>query len=214
MRTCRILSAAGCSLFAAGGSRLAVLLAARGWLCSSGARTPAELEPRAPSPEPRAPSPELPSYRATNTELPSSELPSSGSARSLSLVGGFAPRSGRSLRQSITIKGCASALPPLQPATSISAAPARRSSTGSTPGATAARSCCASRTPTPSGRRGRWSPVSSEGCAGSGSTGTRGRTSAARTRRTSSRSASIAIARWPTSSSRKAAPTTATARPN
>ena len=39
----------------------------------------------------------------------------------------------------------------------MSAAPARRSSTGSTPGATAARSCCASKTPTPSGLRGRWS---------------------------------------------------------
>ena len=41
---------------------------------------------------------------------------------------------------------------------------------------------------------GRWSPASSTACAGSGSTGTRGRTWADRTRRTSSRSASKRIA--------------------
>ena len=46
--------------------------------------------------------------------------------------------------------------------------------------------------------------ASSTACAGSGSTGTRGRRSAARTPRTFSPSGSIAIARWPTGSSRRA----------
>ena len=48
--------------------------------------------------------------------------------------------------------------------------------------ATAARSCCASRTPTPSDRRASPSAASSTTCAGWASTGTKGRTSAARTR--------------------------------
>ena len=43
---------------------------------------------------------------------------------------------------------------------------------------------------------GRWSRASSTACAGWGSTGTKDRTSAARTRRTFSRSGSIGIARW------------------
>ena len=44
-----------------------------------------------------------------------------------------------------------------RPATCTSAAPAPRCSTSSSPGGTAARSCCASRTPTSSARRPRWS---------------------------------------------------------
>ena len=64
--------------------------------------------------------------------------------------------------------------------------------------------------------RSSWEMVTGivEGCAGSGSTGTRGRISAVRTRRTFNRSGSIAIARWRTSSSRRGAPTTAIARRN
>ena len=50
----------------------------------------------------------------------------------------------------------------------------------------------------PSARRPRWSTAFSTACAGSVSIGTKGRTSAARTGRTSSRSGSIVIARWPT----------------
>ena len=100
----------------------------------------------------------------------------------------------------------ASGLRRRRPAISTSAAPARRCSTGCSRGVTAARSCCASRTPTPSDRRGRWSPASSTACAGSGSTGTKVRTSAGRTRRTSSRSG-----RASTASTRR--PSCATARP-
>jgi hypothetical protein len=74
-----------------------------------------------------------------------------------------------------------SASRPLPPGTCTSAAPGPRSSTGSTRVGTAARSSCASRTPTSSGRPRRWSPASSTGCAGSASTGTRARTWAART---------------------------------
>ena len=51
----------------------------------------------------------------------------------------------------------ASASLPRPPATCTSAARARRCSTGCSRGGTAARSCCASRTPTPSARRGTWS---------------------------------------------------------
>ena len=56
-------------------------------------------------------------------------------------------------------------------------------------------------------------PASSTACAGSGSTGTKGRTSAGRTRRTSSRSGSTGIARGRRSSSPAGTRTTATARP-
>ena len=73
-----------------------------------------------------------------------------------------------------------------RPAICTSAAPAPRSSTGSTRAGTAARSCCASKTPTSSGRRPTWSPAFSTACAGWASTGTKGRTSVDRMRRTSS----------------------------
>ena len=85
---------------------------------------------------------------------------------------------------------CASGLRRVRPATCTSATRARRSSTGCWRAATAARSCCASKTPTPSDRRASPSRASSTTCAGSASTGTRGRMSADRTARTGSRSAS------------------------
>ena len=69
---------------------------------------------------------------------------------------------------------CRVGSPRRRPAISTSAARARRSSTGSSRAGTAARSSCASKTPTPSVRRATWSPASSTGCAGSGSTGTKG----------------------------------------
>ena len=53
-------------------------------------------------------------------------------------------------------------------------APGRRCSTGSTPAITAARSCCASRTPTPSWRRPSTTRPSPSPSSGSGSTGTKG----------------------------------------
>ena len=104
------------------------------------------------------------------------------------------------------------ASPPLRRATSTSAAREPRFSTGSTRAAMAGRSCFGSRTPMPSGPRGRWSRASSRACAGWGSIGMRGRMLADRMRRTSSRSGSIGIARWRRSWSRKARPITATAR--
>ena len=57
----------------------------------------------------------------------------------------------------------ASASPPRRPATSTSAAPARRCSTGSTPGTPAAPSCSASRTPTGSAAPTRTPRSSSTG---------------------------------------------------
>ena len=74
-----------------------------------------------------------------------------------------------------------------------------------------APSCCASRIPTPSARRGRWWRASSMVCDGSGSIGTRVRTPADRTRRTSNRSGSSSIDRWRSAWSRTATPTTAIA---
>ncbi len=78
----------------------------------------------------------------------------------------------------------------------------------------AASSCCASRTPTRSDRRRRWSRGSSTGCAGSASSGTRVRRSTGRTRPISSRSASIGIAPLPGASSPRGTRTAATARPS
>ena len=86
---------------------------------------------------------------------------------------------------------CASASLPARPAPCTSAAPAPRSTTGCWPAARAARSSCASRTPTASARRPRTSSRSSTRCAGWSSTGTRGRSARSRaptaTRRSSQR---------------------------
>ena len=65
------------------------------------------------------------------------------------------------------------------PAPCTSAARAPPCSTGCSPATTAARWCCASRTPTASARRPRTSSRSSTRCAGWSSTGTRGRSSRA-----------------------------------
>ena len=73
----------------------------------------------------------------------------------------------------------ASASLPARPGSCTSATRARRSSTGCSRTARTARSSCASRTPTPSARRASPRRASSRTCAGSGSTGTRGPTSAA-----------------------------------
>ena len=75
-----------------------------------------------------------------------------------------------------------------------------------------ARSSCASRTPTPSARRASPRPASSRTCAGSGSTGTRGPTSAGRTARTGSPSGCISTPRTRTSWWPAATRTTASAR--
>ena len=64
------------------------------------------------------------------------------------------------------------ASPPPRPASCISAARARRCSTGCSPAITAASSCCGSRTPTRPARPRRRSTRSSTGCAGSASIGT------------------------------------------
>ena len=80
------------------------------------------------------------------------------------------------------------------------------------PPRTAAPSCCASRTPTPSVRRTRWCGRSSRACAGWASTGTKAPRSAARTVRTRRRRGSTAIASEPTRWSATATPTTAIAR--
>ena len=103
-------------------------------------------------------------------------------------------------------------LPRLRPGTSTSAAPAPRSSTGSTRAGTAARSCSASRTPTSSARPPTWSRESSTVCAGWGSTGTRAPAPAVRTVPISSQSGSIATGMRRRSSSPAASPITATAR--
>ena len=66
----------------------------------------------------------------------------------------------------------ASASLPRPPARCTSAARARRSTTGCSPAARAASSCCGSRTPTASARRPRTSSRSSRRSTGSGSTGT------------------------------------------
>ena len=63
---------------------------------------------------------------------------------------------------------------PVPPGSCTSATRARRSSTGCLRGRRAARSCCASRTPTSSGPRASPSAPSSTICAGWGSTGTKG----------------------------------------
>ena len=76
-----------------------------------------------------------------------------------------------------------------------------------------ARSSCASRTPTSSARRASPRRRSSTTCAGSGSTGTKGPTSAARTARTGSPSGCISIASYADGAARAAGTrTTASAR--
>ena len=72
-----------------------------------------------------------------------------------------------------------------------------------TPDGTAARSCCASKTPTPSARPGTWLPASSTACGGWDSIGTKAPTSAGRTRRTFNRSVSTGTARCAIASSRR-----------
>ena len=104
-------------------------------------------------------------------------------------------------------------LPRLRPATCMSAAPGRRSSTGCTPAGLAACSCCASRIPTSSARPPTWSPASWKASAGSAWTGMKAPRWAARTARISSRSASTATARWGSASCAKGTATTATATP-
>ncbi len=99
-----------------------------------------------------------------------------------------------------------------RPGIFMSAAPGPRSSTGSSPVVWAACSCCVSRTPTSSARRPRWSRAFSTACGGSVSTGTKGRRSAARSVRISSRNASTAIGRWRRDSWPRGSRTTATAR--
>ena len=88
---------------------------------------------------------------------------------------------------------CESDSPPARPASCTSATRAPRCSTGCWRAAAAARSSCASKTPTPSARRASRKRRSCATCAGSGSTGTRGRTSAARTGRTASPSGCTSI---------------------
>ena len=83
---------------------------------------------------------------------------------------------------------CAFALLHPRPGRCTSAAPARRSTMAARarPGETgrpAARSCCGSKIPTASARHRRTSSRSSTRCAGSGSTGTRGRSSSPQQRR-------------------------------
>jgi hypothetical protein len=90
---------------------------------------------------------------------------------------------------------------------------ARRCSTGCSPDATAARSFFAWKTPIPSGRRKRPRPRSSTTCAGLVSIGTRGRTWAAPTRHTDSRTARSAIRRRLAFCWRTNARTTASAHP-
>ena len=108
----------------------------------------------------------------------------------------YRPR-GTEISAATTIAGWfASASRRRRPDTCTSAARAPRSSTGCSRAGTAARSCCGSKTPTSSDRRPTWSTASSTGCAGSASTGTKGRSSADRSVRISSRSGSIATAPW------------------
>jgi hypothetical protein len=83
------------------------------------------------------------------------------------------------LRESLT--PCEFASPPLQPASCMWATLVPRCSTGCLRMGRTARSSCASRTPTRSDRPANRSTASSRICAGSGSIGTRARTSAGST---------------------------------
>ena len=86
------------------------------------------------------------------------------------------------------------ALRPRPPGSCISAAPARRCSTGCSRTTTAAPSCCASRIPTGRARHPRRSRGSSRPCAGSTSPGMGPRSTSPRTRRATRRSRTSS---WP-----------------